>query len=118
MFGDNAEGEDFEQQEEIDENSVWKVIDAFFEEKGLVRQQLDSFNEFVSTTIQEIIDETPPIVVKPENQYNPGQNYTEGEEKEYRVKFGQIYLQKPNFREHDSDNTFLFPREARLRNLT
>ena len=35
------------------------MISSFFKEKGLVRQQLDSFNEFVSNSIQEIIDENP-----------------------------------------------------------
>lgn len=31
------------------------VISSFFEEKGLVRQQLDSFNEFIQHTMQEIV---------------------------------------------------------------
>lgn len=33
------------------------MITSFFEDKGLVRQQLDSFDEFVQNTIQEIVDE-------------------------------------------------------------
>lgn len=28
------------------------VISAYFEEKGLVRQQLDSFNDFINTSLQ------------------------------------------------------------------
>lgn len=32
---------------EMWQEAAWTVIDTFFEEKGLVRQQIDSFNEFV-----------------------------------------------------------------------
>ena len=30
------------------QEACWIVISSYFDEKGLVRQQLDSFNEFVS----------------------------------------------------------------------
>ena len=40
--------------EEISQEDCWDVIKAFFEEKGLVRQQIDSFNEFMSNTVQEL----------------------------------------------------------------
>ncbi|KAF5833422.1 RNA polymerase II second largest subunit [Dunaliella salina] len=105
------------QEEEISQEDAWAVISAFFEEKGLVRQQLDSFNEFVSNTMQEIIDEGSEIRITPENQLNPG-GTDEGAEKEYKIKFGQIYLSKPLVTEHDEETDSLFPREARLRNLT
>lgn len=35
-----------------------------------------------------------------------------------QVKFGQIYLSKPTFVEADGETAVLFPKEARLRNLT
>jgi DNA-directed RNA polymerase II subunit RPB2 len=105
------------QEEEISQEDAWAVITSFFEEKGLVRQQLDSFNEFVSNTMQEIIDEGSEIRITPENQLNPG-GQEEGADKEYKIKFGQIYLSKPLVTEHDEDTDTLFPREARLRNLT
>uniref|UniRef100_A0A7S0WZH0 DNA-directed RNA polymerase subunit beta n=1 Tax=Chlamydomonas leiostraca TaxID=1034604 RepID=A0A7S0WZH0_9CHLO len=107
-----------EAEEEINQEDAWAVISAFFEEKGLVRQQLDSFNEFVSNTMQEIIDENSEITVKPENQYQPGVEHDGMEEKEYKIKFGQIYLSKPLVTEHDDETQSLFPKEARLRNLT
>lgn len=68
--------------------------------------------------MQEIIDESPEIIVRPESQHNPGQEL-ELEEKEYRIKFEQIYLSKPTSLEHDQDQVVnMFPKEARLRNLT
>jgi DNA-directed RNA polymerase II subunit RPB2 len=42
----------------------------------------------------------------------------EVEEKEYRIDFGQIYLSKPTMTEADGETVVLFPKEARLRNLT
>lgn len=37
-----------------------------------MRQQLDSFNEFANITIQELIDESPPIELRPQAQHKPG----------------------------------------------
>ncbi|CAL5334406.1 unnamed protein product [Camellia sinensis] len=53
-------------------NPAWAVISAYFEEKGLVRQQLDSFDEFIQNTMQEIVDESADIEIRPESQHNPG----------------------------------------------
>ncbi|KAL6992584.1 DNA-dependent RNA polymerase II, partial [Sarracenia purpurea var. burkii] len=39
---------------------------------GLVRQQLDSFDEFIQNTMQEIVDESADIEIRPESQHNPG----------------------------------------------
>ena len=44
-----------EEEEEIGQEDAWTVISSFFEEKGLARQQLDSFNEFIQHTMQEIV---------------------------------------------------------------
>ena len=45
--------------EEVDDAPVtqedaWAVISGYFDEKGLVRQQLDSFDKFVQNTIKEV----------------------------------------------------------------
>lgn len=71
MYDEDAEGmEDFE---EITSEDAWVIIDTYFKEKGLVKQQTDSFDEFIINTIQELIDDSGEIVVTPENQYIPGQ---------------------------------------------
>ena len=36
----------------------------------------------------------------------------------YRISFGQIYLSKPMMTESDGETATLFPKAARLRNLT
>jgi DNA-directed RNA polymerase II subunit RPB2 len=58
-------GQDYD--EEITQEDTWTVISSYFEEKGLVRQQLDSFNDFIEITIQEIVNESPKIVLFPES---------------------------------------------------
>ena len=54
----------------------------------------------------------------PEHQHMPGQDIDEMEKKTYRISFNQIYLSKPMVTEADGYTTTLFPKEARLRNLT
>jgi DNA-directed RNA polymerase II subunit RPB2 len=39
---------------EITQEDCWTVISSYFEQKGLVRQQLDSFDEFIQNTLQEV----------------------------------------------------------------
>jgi DNA-directed RNA polymerase II subunit RPB2 len=74
MYGGDAEDIPLEEEEdEITQEDAWAVISAYFEEKGLVRQQLDSFDEFVQSTMQEIVDESPEIEIRPEAQHNPNQ---------------------------------------------
>jgi len=66
--------------------------------------------------MQEIVDESPPIILIPEIQHTPGQapsNMTR-----YAIKFGQIYLSKPTMTEFDGSPQAMLPNEARLRNLT
>ncbi|KAL5218014.1 hypothetical protein ABZP36_018698 [Zizania latifolia] len=58
--------------EEITQEDALAVISAYFEENGLVRQKLDSFDEFIQNTMQEIVDESADIEIRPESQHNPG----------------------------------------------
>ena len=107
---------DDDNNEEINQEEVWFVIDKYFEEHGLVSQQLDSFDEFVSSTIQELIDDSGELIIIPENQYIPGQ---EIEQYAYQIKFGQVWVASPPvIFEVDGDVRELFPHEARLRALT
>ena len=51
------------------QEACWVVISAYFDEKGLVRQQLDSFDEFIQMSVQRIVEETPAIELQAEAQY-------------------------------------------------
>jgi DNA-directed RNA polymerase II subunit RPB2 len=109
----------------VTQEDAWAVISAYFDEKGLVRQQLDSFNEFIQNTMQELVDDSGSIRVSPEIQHLVGydeQGFDEimgsDTKKVFEVKFGQVYLSKPTTVEKDGTVTNMFPHEARLRNLT
>ncbi|RYH08862.1 hypothetical protein EON65_40585 [archaeon] len=101
--------------EEITQEDAWVVIDRYFEEKGLVRQQIDSFDEFITNTIQDLIDDAGEIFIKPERQYL---SMNDIEQHGHRIKFGQIYVTQPVIYEADGEQRELYPQEARLRNLT
>ncbi|KAK0418556.1 hypothetical protein QR680_013636 [Steinernema hermaphroditum] len=122
---DDYKGVDIDQEPMYDEEedihpdqwqeACWVVISAYFDEKGLVRQQLDSFDEFIQMNVQRIVEDSPPVELQSEVQHYSGdlENPTK-----YSLKFEQIYLSKPTHWEKDGTPTPMMPNEARLRNLT
>ena len=85
---------------------------TFFREKGLVRQHLDSYNEFIDRGLQEVIDEVGEINI-------------EVPESPYKIKLGQIWVIDPQSQiggpyitEVDSTKHEIYPLEARFRNLS
>nr|BAO20858.1 RNA polymerase II second largest subunit [Branchinella kugenumaensis] len=111
---DEEEGAD-EISPELWQEACWIVINSYFDEKGLVRQQLDSFDEFIQMSIQRIVEDSPPIELQAEAQHSSGEVETPPK---YTVKFEQIYLSKPTHWEKDGTASPMMPNEARLRNLT
>lgn len=43
------------------QEACWVVISSYFDEKGLVRQQLDSFDEFIQMSVQRIVEDSAII---------------------------------------------------------
>lgn len=109
---DQVEEEDYE---EITQEDCWTVISSFFDQKGLVRQQLDSFDEFVQNTMQELVDENQDLILDQPDQHT---GHDSDLTRRYEIKFGQIYLSRPTVTEADASVVPVFPQEARLRNLT
>lgn len=69
----------YDQDDESDEitmdlwqEACWIVISSYFDEKGLVRQQLDSFDEFIQMSVQRIVEDAPPIDLQAEAQHTSG----------------------------------------------
>ncbi|KAJ8083675.1 DNA-dependent RNA polymerase II [Marasmius tenuissimus] len=100
---------------EITQEDCWTAISSFFEQKGLVRQQLDSFDEFVQNTMQELVDENSDLILDQAEQFSGQQTDSS---RRYEIKFGQICLSRPTVTEADGLVVPVFPQEARLRNLT
>lgn len=87
----------------IKKEDTWVLLKAFFKEKGLVRQHLDSFNDFIETQMQEIVDETKQIIPDIPDFY---------------IKFGNISVKQPMVREADGAKKEITPMEARIRELS
>lgn len=104
-----------DEEEEITQVDCWTVITSFFDEKGLVGQQIDSFDEFIQNTIQEIVDDDSRIVHQTTAQHT---GLDDDVTRQHTIHFGQIYLAKAIMTESDGSSQSLFPHEARLRNLT
>lgn len=49
------------------------ISSSYFDEKGLVRQQLDSFDEFIQMSVQRIVEDAPPIDLQAEAQHTSGE---------------------------------------------
>lgn len=58
---------------ELWQEACWIVINAYFDEKGLVRQQLDSFDEFIQMSVQRIVEDSPAIDLQAEAQHTSGE---------------------------------------------
>ncbi|KAK0865402.1 DNA-dependent RNA polymerase II [Friedmanniomyces endolithicus] len=110
--------EEMEEDNAITSEDCWTVIQSFFESKGLVSQQLDSFDEFAATTMQEIISETQFISVDrnmaPEDDGKGAQIV----KKRWQIEFGKATISQAAMTEGDGTTRPLYPHEARLRNLT
>ena len=89
------------------QNDSWKVIDSYFDERGLVRQQIESYDEFLNENVIKIIESSQPIEIE-----NKAENII------YSFKFKNCYIGKPVVTESNGDITHLTPNQSRLRNLT
>lgn len=108
--GDETDGPPIHQEDS------WVVIDSFFQENGLVFQQLGSFDQFIIYDMQRVVDAQTPIECTPQEQYNPEENVDS--KKVYVWKFGQLHFNKPTVEEIGKQTKQLTPREARLRHLS
>ena len=120
---DFAMNEDEDEYEDEDDGGIasedcWAVISSFFDTKGLVSQQLDSYDEFTRNTIQDIVKENGSVILEQNTPYNPDEDIDPIIKRRYEIKFGRVYLARPTHTEGDGTTVQLYPHEARLRNLT
>jgi DNA-directed RNA polymerase II subunit RPB2 len=103
----------------MDNSTVWKIIDKYFEDNPqcLVRHHIESYNDFFKNGIFQIFKEKNPLTI---------QTQFDEEIDDYRnqciMYFGgkngdKIYFGKPVIYD-DERSHYMFPNEARLRNMT
>lgn len=119
-YYDNEMEDEYEDEDEqmISPEDCWAVISSFFDSKGLVSQQLDSYDEFTRNTIQDIVKENGSVILEQNTPYNPDEDEDPIIKRRYEITFGRVYLARPSHTEGDGTTNPLYPHEARLRNLT
>ena len=130
--------------DQIDEKDIFKIINDFFITKGLVNQQIESFNDYINRGIQQVIEEEADIVISPfspspeprssdlvsgahkaDQVQQYGRSPTEpcvglrpdGSSQKYIIHFGDINVSPPSIVEEDRKLKLIYPLEARNRDL-
>ena len=75
-------------EEQIDAEDSWKVIDSYFKMNGLVTQQIQSFEGFLKNSVQEVINEFKHTSIKKDLQYI----FSGDEEAVYDIFFGNVEI--------------------------
>jgi len=86
-------------------NQLWNLTKEFIHDSGLVRQHIDSYNEFVERGLQAIVDEVGDLPI-------------EIGDYPLKIKLGKIEIGAPRVIEVDGTERSIYPAEARIRNLT
>ncbi|KPI35423.1 DNA-directed RNA polymerase II subunit RPB2 [Cyphellophora attinorum] len=114
-YDDEMGGNEYDQ--DISPEDCWKVIGSFFERKGLVSMQIDSFDKFMSQTIKDLVMDKGSVTLDYGKHPEPDEINPVVIER-HEVKFLDVTLSYPNVVEGDGVTNDLMPHEARLRSLT
>ena len=104
----------------MENEDLWKVIHKYFEDnpQNLVTHHIESYNDFFKNGIFQIFKEKNPVEIFA---------LYDNELEDYRSKcimyFGgkegnKIYFGKPIIYDNDNNIHYMYPNEARLRNMT
>lgn len=84
------------------------LIKKYFENQKFLESSIKSFNDFIERGMQEVVDENKeaePTII-PHNI------------EKFVIKFGKIWVEKPEITEADGAKRNIFPIEARLRKIS
>lgn len=81
------------------------LLNVFAHERGFVKFQIDSYNDFITRRVPKVLNEIG--VIKPEVP----------ELGEFKIKLGEFKIGGPSVKEADGSTRDILPTEARLRNL-
>jgi len=98
----------------IENNDAWDVITSYFNDKGLIHHQLETYNDFIFNKIQKIVDASLPLNFHIEEKNKETDTNIR---KLYNIKFGQVFFNKPECTDSDGSTIKLYPQMARLRKL-
>ena len=105
--------------EKLNENEIpWHVIESYFRDhhlKQLVKHQIESYNYFVNTQIQNTIEMFNPVHICSEYDYIKEFDLYR---LEIYINFKNFSIHRPQVYENNGSTKILLPQEARLRNFT
>ena len=107
-----------EQEEKSNDDYSWSIIESYFKNKHLkqlVKHQLESYNYFISTQIENTISMFNPVHICSENDFVKEHNLYR---LEIFINFENFNIYRPQIYENNGATKILFPQEARLRNFT
>ena len=104
---------------------AWEVIDKYFEDNPniLVNHHLASYNDFIKNGIKRIFKEKNPIILQKEedpetNTFRLRCELYIGGKNGNKVYYGKPVIYDDNSNGLDKRAHFMYPNEARLRNMT
>jgi len=89
------------EEHQLSEDHVWEVVDSWFRHKSLAAQQIDSYDAFLDSGIESVIENAPPLHV----EHPMDGNFT----CHYSIRFSHASC---------ASNSDQKPNECRLRNAT
>lgn len=99
----------------MQERHVWTVLDSYFKENGLVKQQIDSYNRF-TTDLQDVINEYGKFTIPVHHQFNIGEAYSQEEKWEFELN-SKLYKTHTVHKNSDTTSIRVNPMMCRLRDL-
>ena len=96
----------------------WVLIESYFRNqhlKQLIRHQLESYNYFVNTQIENTIEMFNPVHICSDHDYIKELNL---HRLEIHITFENFNIHRPQVYENNGATKIMFPQEARLRNFT
>tara|TARA_B100001769_G_scaffold275260_1_gene276653 strand:- start:4578 stop:8144 length:3567 start_codon:yes stop_codon:yes gene_type:complete len=97
---------------------AWVLIESYFRNqhlKQLIRHQIESYNYFCNTQIENTIEMFNPVHICSEHDYIKDFNLYR---LEIYITFENFNIHRPQVYENNGATKIMFPQEARLRNFT
>ena len=89
----------------MSEKQSSNILENYFETKGFVNHQVESYDRFLNFGIQEVLEKEAPIEIS-------------NGDSSYKVTYSDVYVPPPSIMEMDRTVREYYPAEARRRNLT
>lgn len=99
----------------VEEPHLWQVLDSYFRQNGLVKQQIDSYNRFTSQ-IEQVISQYGKFSIPMKHQFRIGEEINGQERWEFKFD-NKLYKSTTNHKNSDKSVIKVNPMMCRLRDL-